>query len=126
MSVTWILEAYDLAKLVLEGDLNKYLIDVRIVGHEKERKLCFFYNSAFLIADFQRQKENILKRLRELYKTKLDFYKRIDFVFYAIEAKNIQESKARTKEEQEVLDRGIEKLENLLKGIQNGKTRTRA
>ncbi|MBK1999926.1 hypothetical protein JG678_00495 [Campylobacter sp. 2018MI35] len=126
MSVTWILEAYDLAKLVLEGDLNKCLIDVRIVGHEKERKLCFFYNNAFLIAEFQRQKENILKRLRELYKTKLDFYKRIDFVFYAIEAKNIQESKARTKEEQEILDRGIEKLENLLKGIQNGKTRTRA
>ncbi|TKX28178.1 hypothetical protein [Campylobacter estrildidarum] len=124
MSVTWILEAHDLAKLVLEGDLNKCLIDVRIVGHEKERKLCFFYNNVFLIAEFQRQKESILQKLREVYKNKLSFYKRIDFVFYSIEAKNIQESKARTKEEQEVLDRGIEKLENLLKGIQNGKIRT--
>ncbi|MDN2751146.1 hypothetical protein PAJ17_01395 [Campylobacter jejuni] len=42
-------------------------------------------------------------------------------VFYSIAAKGISELKARSKEEQEVLERGLLKLENIIKRIKNEK-----
>lgn len=42
-------------------------------------------------------------------------------MFYSIAAKRINELKARSKEEQEVLERGLLKLENIIKRIKNEK-----
>ncbi|EAI8026998.1 hypothetical protein RDY81_000946 [Campylobacter jejuni] len=119
MNITRELEAYDLAKLVLNNDLKYFFKDAKIVGENKERRLCFYFSDSFDLALFE--KENILQRLREEYKKKLEFYKRIDLVFYSIAAKGINELKARSKEEQEVLERGLLKLENIIKRIKNEK-----
>lgn len=81
----------------------------------------FLFFRFFCLALFEKEKENILQRLREEYKKKLEFYKRIDLVFYSIAAKGINELKARSKEEQEVLERGLLKLENIIKRIKNEK-----
>ncbi|EOH5407962.1 hypothetical protein ACL9WG_001807 [Campylobacter jejuni] len=124
MNITRELEAYDLAKLVLNNDLkyfNTFFKDAKIVGENKERRLCFYFSDSFVLALFEKEKENILQRLREEYKKKLEFYKRIDLVFYSIAAKGINELKARSKEEQEVLERGLLKLENIIKRIKNEK-----
>ncbi|EJF0707501.1 hypothetical protein M1M84_000184 [Campylobacter jejuni] len=121
MNITRELEAYDLAKLVLNNDLKYFFKDAKIVGENKERRLCFYFSDPFVLALFEREKENILQRLREEYKKKLEFYKRIDLVFYSIAAKGINELKARSKEEQEVLERGLLKLENIIKRIKNEK-----
>ncbi|HEB7647655.1 TPA: site-specific DNA-methyltransferase [Campylobacter coli] len=107
MNITRELEAYDLAKLVLNNDLKYFFKDAKIVGENKERRLCFYFSDSFVLALFEKEKENILQRLREEYKKKLEFYKRIDLVFYSIAAKGINELKARSKEEQEVLERGL-------------------
>ncbi|EAL6601456.1 hypothetical protein DSW14_08425 [Campylobacter coli] len=119
MNITRELEAYDLAKLVLNNVLKYFFKDAKIVGENKERRLCFYFSDSFVLALFE--KENILQRLREEYKKKLEFYKRIDLVFYSIAAKGINELKARSKEEQEVLERGLLKLENIIKRIKNEK-----
>ncbi|EFV4227133.1 hypothetical protein [Campylobacter jejuni] len=123
MNITRELEAYDLAKLVLNDDLKYFFKDAKIVGENKERRLCFYFSDPFVLALFEKEKEkeNILQRLREEYKKKLEFYKRIDLVFYSIAAKGISELKARSKEEQEVLERGLLKLENIIKRIKNEK-----
>ncbi|EAJ0007067.1 hypothetical protein IT683_000407 [Campylobacter coli] len=123
MNITRELEAYDLAKLVLNNDLKYFFKDEKIVGENKERRLCFYFSDSFVLALFEKEKEkeNILQRLREEYKKKLEFYKRIDLVFYSIAAKGINELKARSKEEQEVLERGLLKLENIIKRIKNEK-----
>ncbi len=42
-------------------------------------------------------------------------------MFYSIAAKGINELKARSKEKQEVLERGLLKLENIIKRIKNEK-----
>lgn len=115
MSITKALEAYDLAKLSLNDDFKYFFKDARIIGENKHRKLCFYFSNPFILASFEKEKENILQRLREEYKKKLELYKRIDLVFYSITAKGIDELKARSKEEQEVLERGLLKLEMIIK-----------
>ncbi|EFC32450.1 TPA: hypothetical protein RTG46_000947 [Campylobacter jejuni] len=120
MNITRELEAYDLAKLVLNDDLKCFFKDAKIIGKNKEKKLCFYFSNIFVLASFEKEKESILQRLREEYKKKLDLYKRIDLVFYSITAKEIGELKARSKEEQEILERGLSRLENIIKRINNG------
>ncbi|EAI2149097.1 hypothetical protein HP551_001204 [Campylobacter jejuni] len=121
MSITKSLETYDLAKLSLNDDFKYFFKDARIIGEDKKRMLCFYFSDPFVLSSFEKEKENILKRLREEYKKKLEFYKRIDLVFYSITAKGIEELKSRSKEEQEVLERGLLKLENIIKRRQDEK-----
>lgn len=120
MSITRTLEAYDLAKLALNDNLKCFFKDAKIEGEDKEKKLCFYFANTFDLASFEKEKENILKRLRQEYKKKLELYKRIDLVFYSISAK--QESLgSRSQKEQEVLKNGLARLEETLKRIKNEK-----
>lgn len=117
MDIVHVVEAYDLARMVLDEFLKSHLKDARILGQGKERKLCFFFDDTFMIEQFEKKKEEILKSLRVEYRKKFSLYQRIDFVFHAIEARNIRQSKIRSKEEQEVLERGLAKLEKIVKSI---------
>ncbi|TEY03605.1 hypothetical protein [Campylobacter sp. US33a] len=124
-NITHSIEAYDLAKSVLDNDLKSSFLDARIIGREGERKLCFYFDDIFVLDLFNQHKNEILEHLRVKYKNKIALYRRIDFVFYEICAqfKERQVKNKKSKEEQEILERGISRLKNLLERIKNDKRR---
>ncbi|WP_423969904.1 hypothetical protein [Campylobacter coli] len=87
MNITRELEAYDLAKLVLNNDLKYFFKDAKIVGENKERRLCFYFSDSFVLALFEKEKENILQRLREEYKKKLEFCNELIWCFILLQQK---------------------------------------
>ncbi|WP_426711564.1 hypothetical protein [Campylobacter jejuni] len=87
MNITRELEAYDLAKLVLNNDLKYFFKDAKIVGENKERRLCFYFSDSFVLALFEKEKENILQRLREEYKKKLEFTNELIWCFILLQQK---------------------------------------
>lgn len=110
-----VLEADNLAKKVLDERLLSLFIEARVLGREKQKKLIFFFKKITAIRLFERKKNEILQRLRLEYKKNMSFYKKNDFIFYGIEAKNGFEMKHRDKKSLKTLEKGIARLENLVK-----------
>ncbi|EAJ0336176.1 hypothetical protein ACS0H5_001154 [Campylobacter lari] len=121
--ITHIIEANEIARACLKNDLKYSLKEARIINSANERMLCFYFDNHFAIDLFERNKESIKNDLRCEYKKKIKLYKRIDFVFYDICSKNTNELKSRTTEEKQILQRGIDMLENIIKRSKNGKHR---
>ncbi|MCR6572998.1 hypothetical protein [Campylobacter insulaenigrae] len=118
---THIIEANELARACLKTDLKHSLKEARIIYSAEERMLCFYFDNPFAIALFEKNKEVIKNDLRIEYKKKIEFYKRIDFVFYDICSKNTKELSSRTTEERQRLQKGLDMLENIIKRSKNGK-----
>lgn len=69
MNITRELEAYDLAKLVLNNDLKYFFKDAKIVGENKERRLCFYFSDSFVLALFEKRKrKHFTKTKRRIQK----------------------------------------------------------
>lgn len=108
-------EADNLARKALSYRLLSFFYEARILGEKEEKKLVFFFKKCIALELFERAKNEILARLRAEYKKRMKFYKKKDFIFYGIEAKNVYEIEHRSKEEIECLNRGLARLERLLK-----------
>lgn len=121
--VTHIIQANELARICLKSDLKYSLKEARIINTGKDRQLCFYFDNPFAIDLFEKNKERIKNDLRCEYKKKIEFYKRIDFVFYDICSKNTKELKSRTTEQIQTLQRGLDMLEAIIKRSKDGKFR---
>lgn len=107
-------EASVLAKSILSNVAKKNLIEARILGQNRYKKLYFFFESVANVEYFKQHKEQIKERLRAQYRKKLALYKQENFIFYDIEARLGSEIKHRSKEEELTLQKGIAKLSAIL------------
>ncbi len=109
-----ITEANKLAKKALNQRLLSFFTEARIKGENEERKLIFYFHRTLGIHLFNKFKEQILTKLREEYKKNKSYYEREGLIFYGIEAKNAREMRHKSKEELEILEKGIARLEKIL------------
>lgn len=107
-------EAGILAKAVLSRAAQKNLIEARILGQNRYKKLYFFFERVANVEYFKQHKEQIKERLRVQYRKKLALYKEVNFIFYDIEARLGSEIRHRSKEEELTLQRGIAKISAIL------------
>lgn len=110
-------EADFLAKKALNETLKKGLCEARILKENKGAKLYFFFKNDLFVNYFLRNKENIKQNLRKEYAKKLELYKKMDFVFNDIDAKNIDEARHRSAEEMKSLEYGLAKMEKLINSM---------
>lgn len=114
-------EANNLAKKALNPQCLRLFKEARILGLGKDRKLVFFFKNYTGLVFFERDKEELLKRLRSEYKKNQTLYKACDFIFYEVKAMNSYEMRLRSEEEEAILERGIARLKNLLASNKKGK-----
>lgn len=107
-------EAGILAKSALSRAAQKNLIEARILGQNRYKKLYFFFENVANVEYFKQNKEQIKENLRAQYRKKLALYKEVNFIFYDIEARLGSQMWHRSKEEELTLQRGIAKLSAIL------------
>lgn len=109
-------EGIKLAKYGLNNKLLSDFIEARILRDGREKLvLYFFFKNNSSVRLFYKKKEQIKEKLRIAYKRQLGFYKSLKLVFCDIEAKNYKEARHRSLKEQETLEKGIFRLECLVK-----------
>lgn len=107
-------QADSLARSALNASFKKGFVEGRILGEGEKRKLFFFFKNDLYVSFFKRNKEKIKQNLRQRYREKIEIYRKMDIVFYDIEATNYNTRKCRSKEEMIILEKGIARLENLV------------
>ena len=107
-------EANELGKSALNKAFLKHFVEARILGYNANKKLVFFFEKPENVKCFTERKEQIKEKLRGEYKKNFALYKEQNFIFYDIEAKTADERLHRTKEEEQILERGIAKIQAIL------------
>lgn len=109
-------EGVRLARYSLNNKLLNDFIEARILRDERERPvLYFFFKNNASVRLFYKKKEQIKQKLRIAYKSQLSFYKELKLIFNDIEAKNYKEARHKSQKEVEILEKGIFRLECLVK-----------